>query len=105
MRCTRAARYVPIARQSCHDADMAADDAIIDLLRVRDGELTEVRLTDGRRLLVLNIAWGYDDGDEFAHVTTNISPSVDGAAVDVFSTRDVTAVLDDASGMLFRTSE
>ncbi|MEV6412763.1 hypothetical protein [Kribbella sp. NPDC051718] len=37
-------------------------------------------------------------GDEFAHVTTNISPSVDGMRADFFFTEDVVSVVDARSG-------
>jgi hypothetical protein len=52
------------------------DEELIDLLVRREGMTTEVVLRDGRRLRVVNIAWGYDDGDAHAHVTTYVSPSV-----------------------------
>lgn len=74
------------------------DGALLRLLRARDGLLTEVALTDGTRLAVLNIAWGYDLGDEYAHVTTNVSPFVDGLPADFFSTESVAAVLDSVTG-------
>jgi hypothetical protein len=44
---------------------------------------------------VRNIAWGYDIGDEFAHVTTNVSPAVEGASIDFFFTSEVRAVIDE----------
>jgi hypothetical protein len=50
------------------------DRAVLATLRARDGQATTVVLKDGRSLEVLNIAWGYDEGEPFAHVTTNISP-------------------------------
>jgi len=53
-----------------------------------------VVLAVGRRLDVRNVAWGYDMGDEYAHVTTNISPDVEEASIDVFFTNEVRAVLD-----------
>lgn len=53
-------------------------------------------LRDGRRLSVINVAWGYDIGDEYAHVTSNISPGIDGESVDFFFTSDVEIVLDEA---------
>lgn len=34
-----------------------------------DGRLTYLVLEDGRRFRSFNIAWGYDLGDTFAHVT------------------------------------
>jgi hypothetical protein len=61
----------------------------------RDGRPTLVTLRDGRSMTVHNIAWGYDDGDEWAHVTSNISPAVVGAPIDFFYTSDVLR-LDDA---------
>ncbi|MFI9240591.1 hypothetical protein [Streptomyces sp. NPDC053079] len=74
------------------------DDAILQLLQDRDGVATEVVLRDGMKLTVFNIAWGYDLGDEYAHVTTNISPDVDGGAIDFFFTTTVAAVVDPATG-------
>lgn len=49
---------------------------MIALLRDRDGMPTTVTLRDGRELTVWNIAWGYDIDDDYAHITTNCSPSV-----------------------------
>ncbi|MFD7988143.1 hypothetical protein ACFV4M_32890 [Kitasatospora indigofera] len=74
------------------------DQAIIDLLQERDGLLTEVVLDGGVRLVVLNIAWGYDIGDAYAHVTTNVSPFVEGAEIDFFFTSSVTAIADASTG-------
>lgn len=72
----------------------AADTRLIDLLRERDGRPTVVELHDGRRLTVINIAWGYDMGDTHAHVTTNCSPDVAGEPIDVFFTGEVQRVMD-----------
>ena len=36
-------------------------------------------LKTGAQLAAYNIAWGYDVGGEYAHVTANISPEVTGA--------------------------
>jgi hypothetical protein len=77
---------------------VARDDALIALLRQRDGLDTEVVLRDGRRVVVRNIAWGYDDSDDWAHVTTNVSPEVRGHSIDFFFTNDVAAVLDPPTG-------
>jgi hypothetical protein len=71
------------------------DTALLDLLRARDGLLTHVLLADGKRLPVYDIAWGYDMGDEHAHVTTNISPPVDGRPIHFFFTSEVTGLLDE----------
>ena len=70
------------------------DQVLVDLLQARDGLETEVELDDGRRYRVLNIAWGYDAGDHYAHLTTNIGPSVPGHEVDFFFTNEVIAVRD-----------
>jgi hypothetical protein len=72
----------------------AADTGLIDLLRERDGRPTVVELHDGRRLTVVNIAWGYDMGDTHAHVTTNCSPFIDGEPIEVFSTAEVQQAID-----------
>ncbi len=62
---------------------------------------TTVVLRDGRRLPVFNIAWGNDVGDDHSHVTTNISPGMDGATVDLFPTSDITSVLDDTGAVIY----
>jgi hypothetical protein len=46
----------------------------LDILRHRCGEWSRVFLTDGRSCMVHNVAWGYDLGDDVAHMTTNVSP-------------------------------
>ena len=55
-------------------------------------------LRDGRSLVVYNIAWGYDEGDDWAHVTSNISPSLAGVAVDFFCTSAVLRLDDVETG-------
>ncbi|MBM2614173.1 hypothetical protein JIG36_01210 [Actinoplanes sp. LDG1-06] len=70
------------------------DEDLVKLLHDRDGVETVVMLQDGRRLVVYDIAWGYDIGDQWAHVTTNISPGREGAAVDVFLTSEVASLID-----------
>ena len=70
------------------------DEDLIGLLCGRDGQETEAELQDGRRCRVLNIAWGYDAGDDYAHVTTNISPSVHGFDVDFFFTNEILRLRD-----------
>ena len=44
-------------------------------------------------LTVWNIAWGYDIGDEYAHITTNISPAMKDASVDFFYTNDILEII------------
>ncbi|MCM6773359.1 hypothetical protein NDR87_07735 [Nocardia sp. CDC159] len=77
-----------------------ADRTILRLLRDRDrdGIPSEVVLRDGSRLLIFNISWGYDPAAVSAQVTTNISPAVGGAPVDVFSTSAVVAINDPETG-------
>ena len=71
---------------------------VIDLLVSREGIASVVTLKSGSRLSVHNIAWGYDVGDDHAHVTTNISPEVAGATIDFFSTSEIQSISDLASG-------
>ena len=68
------------------------DRAILDVLQQRDGRLSEVELKDSKVCQVWNIAWGYDAGDSWAHITTNISPEVAGREIDFFFTHDVHTV-------------
>lgn len=77
------------------------DAEVIATFRQFSGTPVTVELKNGERYRVLNIAWGYDCGEEHAHVTTNISPPVDGESIDVFSTSDVVAVLS-ANGQAIR---
>ncbi|MFI5781576.1 hypothetical protein [Nocardia sp. NPDC051570] len=77
-----------------------ADRTILRLLRDRDrdGVPSEVVLHDGSRLLIFNISWGYDPHAASAQVTTNISPAMGGAPVDVFTTAAVVAINDPETG-------
>lgn len=69
------------------------DLQVVALLQQRDGLLSIVDLAGGASLRVWNIAWGYDAGDSFAHVTTNVSPDAPAeGGFDFFSTQDVIAV-------------
>jgi hypothetical protein len=77
------------------NTERPADEHAIRLLGRRDGEPTTVVLPGGTRCIVHNIAWGYDIGERYAHVTTNISPGVEGAEVDFFETRNVASILDE----------
>lgn len=80
---------------------MPVDGDLIELLTSRDGRLTTVLLSDGQALQVLDIAWGYDMGDEYAHVTANCSPGAPGMSMDFFFTNDVVAVLDERGAQVF----
>jgi len=75
-----------------------ADSEVVELLASRDGIPTLVTLNSGSQCTVHIIAWGYDVGDEYAHVTTNISPKIEGASIDLFFTSDIQSITDLASG-------
>jgi hypothetical protein len=70
------------------------DEPILAVLHRRDGLATTVQLTDSKVVVVFNIAWGYDTGDAYSHVTTNISPTVEGAAIDYFYTSEIARLVD-----------
>jgi len=74
------------------------DADLIALFVSRDGSRLVVKVDGGSSYEVFNIAWGYDMGDDHAHVTSNISPDVDGFPIDVFSTESVIEILDGETG-------
>jgi hypothetical protein len=76
----------------------AADTDLINLLITRDGAPTLVSVLEGDTFTVFNIASGYDFGDEYAHVTTNVSPFIPDVPIDVFSTDRVNQVCDASTG-------
>lgn len=55
---------------------------------------------DEDTLTVFNIAWGYDLGDEYAHITTNASPFVAGQSIGFFFTDKVIEVRDASTGRI-----
>lgn len=74
------------------------DLEVLSILRARDGVETFVDLANGSRLPVLDIAWGYDIGDEYSHITTNCSPGAPGQDVEFFYTNEVVALVDPRMG-------
>jgi hypothetical protein len=80
------------------------DRAVLATLRARDGQATTVVLKDGQSLEVLNIAWGYEKGEPFAHITTNISPDNEGLTIDFFLTGEVGAIRDPFTGATLWTT-
>jgi hypothetical protein len=76
------------------------DKKLIRILTARDATLTKVELRNSQILDVWNIAWGYDMSDDFAHVTTNISPEQDGYSIEFFFTTDVVKVVDPAKSVV-----
>ena len=71
------------------------DNEIHEQLKRRYGIETEIVLKDGTKLIVWNIAWGYDLGDNFAHITTNISPNIENAEIDFFYTNEIEEIITD----------
>ena len=76
------------------------DGFLVATLAERD-TVFDVRLRDGRTLHVVNIAWGYDESESYAHVTTNVSPGVVGASIDTFSTCEVEFVRVPDGGVVY----
>ena len=74
--------------------------AIVKILEKRCGQLTVAHLANGKVLKVKDIVWGYDMGDDFAHITTNISPPQDEAEVDFFYVNEVSKLLDPETGKI-----
>jgi hypothetical protein len=69
------------------------DKAIIEQLKSRDGIETKIILKDGTKLIVWNIAWGYDIGEAYAHITTNISPNKNNTSINFFYTYEIDKIL------------
>lgn len=55
-------------------------------------------LSKARTLAVFNVAWGDDLDDAFEHITSNISPSAEGASIDLFFTDEIAGIVDPATG-------
>lgn len=72
------------------------DKDIINVFKERDGIETSVELRNGKIYQVWNIAWGYDLGDSYAHITTNISPAIESAPIDFFYSSEIVRIIDRA---------
>ncbi len=84
--------------RSEHEADeqpAPIDASLINLLLARNGQTTTVVVRDGRRYTICNIVYGYDSGDEGAHIITNLDSDVPGQKTEFFTTDNVVAVLDE----------
>ncbi len=46
----------------------------LDILVERCGRWSRVYLTGERICMVYDVAWGFDEGEDVAHITSNISP-------------------------------
>ena len=73
---------------------------IVKILENRCGQSTMVYLEDGQILNVNDIVYGYDLGEDFAHITTNISPPVDGIEIDFFYVNQVIKIEDSEVGKI-----
>lgn len=71
---------------------------VIPVLQARDGKSTKIELSEHRVLEVLNIAWGQDDGDDYEHITINVSPDTAAGAIELFFTDEVARIVDPVSG-------
>lgn len=71
---------------------------VLQVLAAREGAATEVHLVDNSALIVHNIAIGYDARDEHAHVSTNVSPEVEGTTFDFFFTDAVVSLVNPETG-------
>lgn len=73
------------------------DKHIIELLKASDGKPVVIELQDNNKLVVWNIAWGYDMEDEYAHITTNVSPEINGTQIDFFYSYEIERISDQKS--------
>jgi len=80
--------------------DIEQGKTIVKILEKRCGTPTTIYLDDGQVILVNDIVWGYDMGDEFAHITTNISPPQDEVEIHFFYVNEVVKFEDTESGQL-----
>ena len=90
------------ALQERQESLVSSDDVtrLIDLFTSRAGLETRVHLMDGSVLRVVNVVWGRDDGDDHAHGSTNVSPSLDDSQTypfEFFFTYQVVRVIDPQS--------
>ncbi len=76
------------------DQQTMMDKVIINVFKERDGIETSVELRNGKIYHVWNIAWGYDLGDSYAHITTNISPAIESAPIDFFNSSEILRIID-----------
>jgi hypothetical protein len=79
----------------------------LDILKKRNGVLSNVTLFNGRVVPVRNIAWGYDLGDPVAHITTNISPPSAESKLpsDFFFANDIVRIVDPENGAVWFESQ
>lgn len=81
------------------------DEHLIYHLKRQDSRWTTIHLSNGNQIRVFNIAWGYDLGDEYAHITSNISPSQKNCEIAFFHTNEIIEIVDEETGLLVWTSK
>lgn len=69
------------------------DKILIETITDLDGHELIVYLKNGEIKKVWNIGWGYDEGDDYAHIITNASPFINGASIDVFFSNDIARII------------
>lgn len=84
---------------------MIKDEHIIKIFKTTDQIEKMVCLDNNSVLTVWNIAWGYDIGDEFAHITTNISPEIKNSNIDCFYTNEIQKIEDLTNGKILYDRE
>ncbi|MBK7213676.1 MAG: hypothetical protein IPH88_10375 [Bacteroidales bacterium] len=72
---------------------MKKDSHLVEMFNFfQDKELTVI-LNNGDELKVWNSAAGYDELDDFAHISSNVSPSMEGRTIDYFYTNEIKRIL------------
>ena len=80
--------------------------ALVKLLEARDGLLTLLVLADGRTHRSFNVAAGRDIGAVWEHISTNVSPDVEGETSEFMFTGEIVEVIDPAtSETLYRLND
>jgi hypothetical protein len=73
--------------------DTRKDKKLIETIKNQDGNHLSIQLKNGEIKSVWNIAWGYDIGDDYAHITTNISPTIKGTSIDIFCSYEIARIM------------
>jgi transcriptional regulator with XRE-family HTH domain len=74
------------------------DIAVLELLQLRTGIPTIARMKGGSSLMIWNIMWSYFFGDEYAYITTNCKPAIEGEQIAICFTSDIAELIDPATG-------
>ncbi|MER8570337.1 hypothetical protein NKH85_20440 [Mesorhizobium sp. M0924] len=74
---------------------------VIKLLVSRNGSNSLVTLTNGTTHRVLNIVYGRDLGEQFDHISTNVTPPQEGLESDFFYASEVQEIAAEDGVVLF----